>query len=103
MIANPLPPLEKVFGSLAKVKILELLAREGELNVTAISKRVGVNHSRMRTHLEDLKTLKVIEEKKFGKIRIFQINEKSQAGKKIKDFIIHWIREYEIIIPHNEF
>ncbi len=103
MIVNPFPPLEKIFGSLAKVKILELLAKEGELNVTAISKRVGANHSRMKMHLEDLKSLKLIEEKKFGKIRIFQINEKTLAGKTIKDFIIHWIRGYEVVVPSTEF
>ena len=80
---SSLPPIVLVMGSIGRLKILELLANEGEVNVTAISQRTGVNHTRVRIHLELLLDLDIIEEKRFGRIKIYKMNNYNEASKKI--------------------
>jgi DNA-binding transcriptional ArsR family regulator len=85
-----LPPIERIFGGLGKVRILALLAQMQELNITAISRQTGLNHSRVRLHLNDLCELNIVKEKRFGRISIFMINDSEIGGHRIKDFLKSW-------------
>jgi len=85
-----LPPIVSVIGSIGKLKILELLAIEGEVNVTAISNKTGVNHTRVKIHLESLLDLNIVEEKRFGRIKIYKLNAYNEASKKIGIFLRSW-------------
>ncbi len=80
----------------SKVKILALLTKETELNVTAIAKKARINHSRLKIYLEELKDQNIVTEKNFGKIRIFLINENNEGGKLIKELFSKWEKSYEI-------
>lgn len=86
-----LPPIERIFGSRGKLKILILLSHEKEQNITAISRKTGLNHTRVKLHLEELQNYEIIDEKRFGRIRIYQINTSEVAGYKIKQFLNSWI------------
>ncbi len=78
---------EDLFGSKARSKIIKILAREGELNISQIITRSGVNHSSAESHLIYLKRLNLIEEKVFGKIRIFRFIEENVKARSIKNLI----------------
>ena len=85
-----LPPIVSIMGSIGRLKILELLAIEGEVNVTAISNKTGVNHARVKIHLESLLDLNIVEEKRFGRIKIYKMNAYNEASKKIGIFLRSW-------------
>ena len=91
MIAvQSLPPIVTIMGSIGRLKILELLANEGEVNVTAISQKTGVNHTRVKVHLESLLELNIVEEKRFGRIKIYKLNNYNEASTKIGIFLRSW-------------
>lgn len=75
---------------MGKLKILELLSREIELNITAIAKKTKLNHTRVKIHLQELLKWEIIEEKRFGRIRIYLINEELDVGYKLKKFLQEW-------------
>jgi len=69
---------------------VNILAINGEMNITAISERTGLNHVRLIQHLEELATHYIIQEKNFGRIRIFSLNANCLAAKKLRDFFLDW-------------
>lgn len=75
---------------MGRLKILDLLSRELELNVTAIVKKTKLNHTRVKFHLEELLKLEIIKEKRFGRIRIYLINDDYEIGCKLKNFLQEW-------------
>ncbi|MHA2253855.1 MAG: ArsR/SmtB family transcription factor [Candidatus Kariarchaeaceae archaeon] len=75
---------------MGKLKILNILAIEDELNVTAISRKTGLNHTRVKVHLQELQEYDIVQEKRFGRIRIFKINDDEEGGYKIKKFLRSW-------------
>ena len=75
---------------MGKLKILDLLSRELELNVTAIVNKTKLNHNRVKFHLEELRKLEIIKEKRFGRIRIYLINDDYEIGYKLKKFLQEW-------------
>ena len=48
------------------------IAQEGEMNITALSRRVGMDHSSVDGHCEILRDAGLICEKRYGKIRILE-------------------------------
>lgn len=88
--------MQEVFGNATKVKLLVYLAKSNEINVTALAKASKINHTTVKKSLEELNKLGIIQEKRFGRIRIFSINESNDAGKRIKEFIKKWDRGYNI-------
>lgn len=85
-----LPPIDEIFNSVGKLRILNILSIKNELNITAISTKSGLNHSRVKDHIEELKELDLIHEKRFGRIKIYEINDTSIAGSRIKEFLKLW-------------
>lgn len=77
-------------GSIGKIRILDLLSKENELNITAIAKRTKLNHTRVKIHLLELQGWDIIKEKKFGRIKIYTINDELETGHKIKKFLQEW-------------
>ena len=57
--------LEDVFSSKGRVRILKLLAELGELNVSAISRSINLNHSAVKEHLKFLTKVGLLREKRF--------------------------------------
>lgn len=72
--------IEEIFSSKGRVKILKILSEREELNISAIAKKAGLNHSTTNFHLKKLCEIGIIEEKKFGKIRIFRLKKEDPKG-----------------------
>lgn len=64
--------VEDVFSSKGRVKVLKTLAEKGEMNISEITRRACLNHTTAAMHLNRLCELGIIEEKRFGRIRIFR-------------------------------
>ncbi len=85
-------PVEDVFSSKGRVKILRILAEIGELNVSEISRRAGLNYATTKRHLELLESVGLVRHKKFGRIRIFRFDEGNQRARVVKDLLELWGR-----------
>ena len=79
-----------ILGSTGKARILKLLADVQELNITAIARKTGLNHGRLSQHLHELKEFGVIAEKRYGRIKIYKINELYEWNIKLKKFLKDW-------------
>jgi DNA-binding transcriptional ArsR family regulator len=82
--------LEDVFSSRGRVRILKLLAEFGELNISAISRRINLNHSAVKDHLKFLTEVGLIREKRFGRIIIYQFKESDILANSLKQLFKIW-------------
>jgi len=64
---------EEVLGSRGRVRVLVVLAGSGELNISEVSRRTGLNYTSVERHLARLSELGLVGEKRYGKIRIFRV------------------------------
>ena len=81
---------EKCFGSKARIKILKKLALDLELSISQIIKSTNLNHSCVRKHLDFLKSMNIVQEKNFGRIKIFRFKIENIKAKSLKHFIEIW-------------
>jgi len=82
--------VEDVLSSRGRVRILKLLAEIDELNVSAVSKNINLNHSAVKEHLKFLCKAGLIREKKFGRILIYQYNSENILASSLKQLFVVW-------------
>ncbi len=82
--------IEDLFGSKARVKILKTLAQNEELTISLIINKTRLNYSNVAKHLNHLKSLDLIQEKKFGRIKIFRYKIENIKARSLKKFIEIW-------------
>lgn len=82
--------LEDLLSSKLRIKILKKLARYGELNISALVKETASNHAEIIKSIAFLKENELIEEKFFGRIRIFRLRKETLLGKIISDFFSYF-------------
>ena len=63
---------EELLGSRGRIRTLQVLAESGELNISEVSRRTGLNYTSVERHLAKLAKMGLVKEKRYGKIRIFQ-------------------------------
>lgn len=82
--------IEEVFSSKGRVKILRILSEIGELNISEIARRAGLNYATTNQHLELLENNKLVRHKTFGRIRIFRYNEENPRAIMIRQLMEKW-------------
>ncbi len=82
--------VEEVFSSKGRVKILKILVDLGELNISDIARRAGLNYTTTNQHLRVLEEASIVRHKNFGRIRIFRFNEESPRARMIRDLVDRW-------------
>ncbi len=82
--------IENLFGSKAQIKILNILVKEKELNISSLINKTRLNHTNILRHLNFLKTRGLIQEKKFGRIRIFRYKNENIKARALENFIHIW-------------
>ena len=81
---------EEVFSSKGRSKILKILAMKEELNISNIVKNTGLNHSSVKNHIKYLQNINFIQEKAFGRIRIYRLKCENLKVKALKNLIEYW-------------
>ncbi|MDX1798357.1 MAG: winged helix-turn-helix domain-containing protein [Candidatus Lokiarchaeia archaeon] len=82
--------IEDLLGSRARVKILKTLAKNDELTISLIIKKTKLNYNCVLKHLNFLKLQNLIQEKKFGRIKIFRYKSENMKARSLRNFIEIW-------------
>jgi len=82
--------VEDFFSSRLRMKILKILSKVGELNISGIARRLGVNYGTTNKHLKVLENEGIVQHKRFGRIRIYRLNEHSPKTKAIQNLLEIW-------------
>jgi len=82
--------IEDILSSRGRVRILKILTDIGELNISEIARRAGLNYTTTNQHLQALENAGLIRHKKFGRIRIFRFDEESPRARMIMKLIESW-------------
>ena len=82
--------VEDVFSSRLRMKILKILMQVGELNVSEIARRLGVNYNTTSKHLKVLEDEGILQHKVFGRIRLYRLNEHSPKAKGVQNLMEAW-------------
>jgi DNA-binding transcriptional ArsR family regulator len=88
--STPKIAIEDLLSSRGRIKILKELAKSTELNISELCRRVDLNHSSTKSHLEVLLTSGLIEEKKFGRIKIYRYKIEDLRARSLRSFIDLW-------------
>ncbi|HDD67009.1 MAG TPA: ArsR family transcriptional regulator [Candidatus Thorarchaeota archaeon] len=83
-------PIEEMLSSRGRVKILKELALAGELNISEVCRRVGLNHSTTKAHLRVLMQSGLVEEKVFGRIRIYRYRAEDMRARSLRNLFDLW-------------
>jgi len=82
--------VEDFFCSRLRMKILKILSEVGELNISGIARRLGVNYGTTNKHLKVLENEGIAQHKRFGRIRIYRLNQHSPKTKAIQNLLEVW-------------
>jgi DNA-binding transcriptional ArsR family regulator len=82
--------VEEVFSSKPRMKILKLIARLGTLNVSEIARRINLNYTTTNRHLKLLEGEGVLQQRVYGRIRMYKFNDSSPKAKAVKSLIETW-------------
>ena len=84
--------MEDFFSSKVRIKILKILWQVGELNISGIARRLGVNYETTNKHLKVLENEGMVQHKRFGRIRIYRLNEHSPKTRLMQNLLEVWER-----------
>jgi predicted transcriptional regulator len=82
--------VEEVFSSKPRMKILKLVARLGALNVSDIARRISLNYSTTNKHLKLLESESILQQRVYGRIRIYKFNNSSPKARAVQNLIEAW-------------
>jgi predicted transcriptional regulator len=82
--------IEEVLSSKGRILILKTLAEMEELNISAIARVTNLNHSTTTQHLEFLTKAGLVQEKKFGRIKIFRYRSENIKARSLKKLFEIW-------------
>lgn len=66
--------LEEILSSKARVRVLRVILRRGEVNISQIIKDTRLNHKTVCKHVNYLVGVGLIEEVKIGRLRLLRPN-----------------------------
>ena len=81
---------EEVFSSKPRMKILKLIHKLGQLNVSDIARRIKINYTATDGHLRLLESEGILKQYLYGRIRLYSFNETSEKAKAIQTLIQAW-------------
>ncbi|MGE5533845.1 MAG: winged helix-turn-helix domain-containing protein [Bacillota bacterium] len=72
------------------MKILKLVYKLGQLNVSDIARRIKLNFSSTSEHLKVLESEGILQERSYGRVRMYRFNENSAKAKAVMALIEAW-------------
>jgi DNA-binding transcriptional ArsR family regulator len=90
---SPKVPIEDIFSSRGRIKILKALAEAtyNELPISELCRKVDLNHSSTRSHLKVLIKSGLIEEKTYGsRTKIYRYKIEDLRARSLKSLFSLW-------------
>lgn len=78
---------EEVLCSRGRVKVLKVVMRHGEVNITRIVRETGLNHKTVKNHLMRLAELGIVNERSFGRAKLYSVNYRSPRVLVLRDIL----------------
>jgi DNA-binding transcriptional ArsR family regulator len=97
LVEQKSPPLDRILSSSGRIRILTLLAEVDQLHLTEIAKRTDQSYSATERHLGDLLQAGIVEERDYGRVRVFKLNLASDRAKLLQELILKWNHKQEAI------
>ena len=74
-------PLDRVLSSSGRIRILTVLSAVEQLHLTEVAKRTDQSYSATERHLGDLSQAGIVEERDYGRVRVFKLNLTNERTK----------------------
>ncbi len=81
---------EEVFSSKSRMKILKLIYQLGQLNVSDVARRLKLNFVSTSKHLKVLESEGILQERTYGRVRMYRFNEGSAKAKALQNLLDVW-------------
>ena len=81
--------LEEVFSSKPRMKILKLIYRLGQLNISDIARRIKMNYTATSEHLKILTAEGILSEREYGRVHMYRFSD-SEKAKAVAALIETW-------------
>jgi DNA-binding transcriptional ArsR family regulator len=72
------------------MKILKLIYQLGQLNVSDVARRLKLNFTSTSEHLKVLESEGILQERTYGRVRMYRLNEGSAKAKAVVALIEAW-------------
>lgn len=82
--------LDRVLSSAGRIRILQHLAHIGEANLTEIARRTSQSYTATARHLDQLVEAGIVQEKNYGRVRIFKLRIETERVKRLHELILEW-------------
>jgi len=82
--------LEHILSSAGRIRILQHLSRSGEDNLTDIARKTSQSYTATARHLDQLVEAGVVQEKNYGRVRIFRLCVEREQVRMLRDLIVGW-------------
>ena len=82
--------LEEVLSSKSRMKILKLIYQLGQLNVSDVARRLKLNFASTSKHLKLLESEGILQERTYGRVRMYRFNESSAKAKAVQNLLDVW-------------
>ena len=66
--------IEVLFESKGRFRVLRFLLQEGQANISRIVRETGLPHRLVKKHLEELSKQGIVKERRYGRLRLFEVN-----------------------------
>ncbi|TMI22459.1 winged helix-turn-helix transcriptional regulator [Candidatus Bathyarchaeota archaeon] len=96
LVGEKSPPLDKILSSSGRIRILTLLSEVEQLHLTEIAKRTDQSYSAAERHLDDLSQAGIVEERDYGRVRLFKLNLANDRAKLLQELILKWNHNQEL-------
>jgi DNA-binding transcriptional ArsR family regulator len=81
--------LEEIFSSKPRMKILKLIYRLGQLNISDIARRIKMNYRATAEHLKILTAEGILSEREYGRVHMYRFSD-SEKAKAVTILIETW-------------
>jgi len=82
--------VEEVLSSKSRMKILKLIYQLGQLNVSDVARRLKLNFVSTSKHLKLLDSEGILQERTYGRVRMYRFNEGSAKAKAVQNLLDVW-------------
>lgn len=80
--------LEELLSSRVRIRVLNFLIRVKEVNITELVRALDINHSIASKQIDVLKRYGIVEERRYGRVRMIRLKLEDPRVKKLEELFV---------------